>query len=234
MSLNFLGIEDNPMYALLMSAATAGPPAGEAGPRPRRRHPVGPRVDGAARGRDSVSADRRDARGGRTGGRRLSGRRRRRPQHGAQGGWHRISRSHVADRQPGSPMCTSPDEMLCRGRGYEIPGFGLLPFGHNRFDARQPHRLPARADSADARHHRIRLDGRQCRGPDDARRTARQRAAACSASTCPSSRRSGPGPHALRRHRRAEQPTGRPLPRRPGAPGRRCRARALRRWAVPV
>ncbi len=31
MSLNFLGIEDNPMHALLMSAATAGAPAGEAG-----------------------------------------------------------------------------------------------------------------------------------------------------------------------------------------------------------
>ncbi len=28
-----------------------------------------------------------------------------------------------------------PDEMLVPGRGYEIPGFGLLPFGHNRFDA---------------------------------------------------------------------------------------------------
>lgn len=27
-----------------------------------------------------------------------------------------------------------PDELLVPGRGYEIPGFGLLPFGHNRFD----------------------------------------------------------------------------------------------------
>ena len=26
-----------------------------------------------------------------------------------------------------------PDELLVPGRGYEIPGFGLLPFGHNRF-----------------------------------------------------------------------------------------------------
>jgi 2-polyprenyl-6-methoxyphenol hydroxylase-like FAD-dependent oxidoreductase len=28
-----------------------------------------------------------------------------------------------------------PEELLVPGRGYEIPGFGLLPFGHNRFDA---------------------------------------------------------------------------------------------------
>jgi 2-polyprenyl-6-methoxyphenol hydroxylase-like FAD-dependent oxidoreductase len=28
-----------------------------------------------------------------------------------------------------------PDELLVPGRGYEIPGFGLLPFGHNRFDS---------------------------------------------------------------------------------------------------
>jgi 2-polyprenyl-6-methoxyphenol hydroxylase-like FAD-dependent oxidoreductase len=27
-----------------------------------------------------------------------------------------------------------PDELLVAGRGYEIPGFGLLPFGTNRFD----------------------------------------------------------------------------------------------------
>jgi 2-polyprenyl-6-methoxyphenol hydroxylase-like FAD-dependent oxidoreductase len=26
-----------------------------------------------------------------------------------------------------------PEELLVPGRGYEIPGFGLLPFGHNRF-----------------------------------------------------------------------------------------------------
>lgn len=26
-----------------------------------------------------------------------------------------------------------PEELLMPGRGYEIPGFGLLPFGHNRF-----------------------------------------------------------------------------------------------------
>lgn len=26
-----------------------------------------------------------------------------------------------------------PDELLVPGRGYEMPGFGLLPFGHNRF-----------------------------------------------------------------------------------------------------
>jgi 2-polyprenyl-6-methoxyphenol hydroxylase-like FAD-dependent oxidoreductase len=28
-----------------------------------------------------------------------------------------------------------PEELLAPGRGYEIPGFGLLPFGHNRFEA---------------------------------------------------------------------------------------------------
>lgn len=28
-----------------------------------------------------------------------------------------------------------PEELLVPGRGYEIPGFGLLPFGHNRFDS---------------------------------------------------------------------------------------------------
>ena len=28
-----------------------------------------------------------------------------------------------------------PEELLVPGRGYEIPGFGLLPFGHNRFEA---------------------------------------------------------------------------------------------------
>jgi 2-polyprenyl-6-methoxyphenol hydroxylase-like FAD-dependent oxidoreductase len=27
-----------------------------------------------------------------------------------------------------------PDELLVPGRGYDIPGFGLLPFGHNRFE----------------------------------------------------------------------------------------------------
>jgi 2-polyprenyl-6-methoxyphenol hydroxylase-like FAD-dependent oxidoreductase len=27
-----------------------------------------------------------------------------------------------------------PEELLVPGRGYEIPGFGLLPFGHNRFE----------------------------------------------------------------------------------------------------
>ena len=30
-------------------------------------------------------------------------------------------------------MCHLPDELLVPGRGYEIPGYGLLPFGHNRF-----------------------------------------------------------------------------------------------------
>lgn len=28
-----------------------------------------------------------------------------------------------------------PDDLLVPGRGYDIPGFGVLPFGHNRFDA---------------------------------------------------------------------------------------------------
>src|SRR6185369_3987628 len=27
-----------------------------------------------------------------------------------------------------------PEELLLPGRGFEIPGFGLLPFGHNRFE----------------------------------------------------------------------------------------------------
>ena len=67
-----------------------------------------------------------------------------------------------------------PEELLVPGRGYEIPGFGLLPFGHNRFDDGTVIAVPDRAGSADGRHRRIRLDAGQRRRTYDARRAARE------------------------------------------------------------
>ena len=55
--LDFLGIDDNPMYALLIQQPQGGPPAGEAGARSRCRHPVGSRADRAEAGRSGRRAD---------------------------------------------------------------------------------------------------------------------------------------------------------------------------------
>ncbi len=123
-------------------------------------------------------------------------------------------------------MSTFPRNCSLPGRGYQIPGIGLLPFGTQQVRQRQPHLLPARARPADAGHHRVRLDARRCRQPmtlDELRESVRRvlgvdvpvEPPAGSRATCAAP------------HRRAEQPTGRALPRRAGLLGRRCRARAL-------
>ena len=87
-------------------------------------------------GDDNVGADRCDRAADRTGWT---------PRYlvGADGGRSTV-RKAVGIDFPGhtSPIVsriahvTCPNEMLAPGAGYEIPGFGLLPFGHNRFDRR--------------------------------------------------------------------------------------------------
>ncbi|KUH81190.1 FAD-dependent monooxygenase [Mycobacterium sp. IS-1556] len=133
MPLSFLGIEDNPMYALLL-------------PQPRlvrllekRARDLGVDIrwghelTGLSAAADAVSGT--VAAGART--YRLDAE----YLVGADGG-RSIVRKGAGIGFPGStsPMVSRlahvrlPDELLVPGRGYDIPGFGLIPFGPNRFD----------------------------------------------------------------------------------------------------
>jgi 2-polyprenyl-6-methoxyphenol hydroxylase-like FAD-dependent oxidoreductase len=132
-SLNFLGLEDNPMYALLI-------------PQPRvvrllekRARDLGVdirwghQLTALRAGDDSVALTVATAgRAYRLDAGYLVG---------ADGGRSTVRKS-AGIGFPGhtSPIVSRlahvylPEELLVAGRGYEIPGFGLLPFGHNRFE----------------------------------------------------------------------------------------------------
>jgi 2-polyprenyl-6-methoxyphenol hydroxylase-like FAD-dependent oxidoreductase len=133
-ALDFLGIEDNPMYALLL-------------PQPRlvrllekRARDLGVdlrwghEITALRQGENNVTLTVA-----------TSGRSHRLDAGyliGADGGRSTV-RKAVGIGFPGhtSPIVGRlahvhlPEEILVPGRGYEIPGFGLLPFGHNRFEA---------------------------------------------------------------------------------------------------
>ena len=135
MPLNFLGVEDNPMHALLLQqprlVRLLEKRARDLGVDVRWGH----ELTGAARGRRRRDADGRvrRARTYRLDAAYLVG---------ADGGRSTVRKSVGIDF-PGhtSPIVSRiahvhlPDELLAPDGGYEIPGFGLLPFGHNRFEA---------------------------------------------------------------------------------------------------
>ena len=132
-SLNFLGVEDNPMYALLLQqprlVRLLEKRARDLGVDIRWGHELT-----ALSVRDDTNVALTVATTGRTyridAGYLI----------GADGGRSTVRKS-VGIGFPGhtSPIVSRlahvhlPDELLVPGRGYEIPGFGLLPFGHNRF-----------------------------------------------------------------------------------------------------
>ena len=132
MSLNFLGIEDNPMYALLIQQPRVvrllEKRARDLGVDIRWGH----ELTAMRAGDDNVALTVATAgRAYRTDAGYLVG---------ADGGRSTV-RKAVGIGFPGhtSPIVSRiahvhlPEELLVPGRGYEIPGFGLLPFGHNRF-----------------------------------------------------------------------------------------------------
>jgi 2-polyprenyl-6-methoxyphenol hydroxylase-like FAD-dependent oxidoreductase len=132
-SLNFLGIEDNPMYALLIQqprlVRLLEKRARDLGVDIRWGHELTALRAGesnvALTAATSGGAYRLDA------GYLV----------GADGGRSTVRKS-VGIGFPGhtSPIVSRiahvhlPDELLVAGRGYDIPGFGLLPFGHNRLE----------------------------------------------------------------------------------------------------
>jgi 2-polyprenyl-6-methoxyphenol hydroxylase-like FAD-dependent oxidoreductase len=133
MSLSFLGLEDNPMYSLLI-------------PQPRlvrllekRARDLGVDIrwghelSGLSAGADAVAVTVQSAeRTYRVDAAYLVG---------SDGGRSTVRKS-MGIGFPGntSPVVSRiahvhlPDELLVPGRGYEIPGYGLIPFGANRFD----------------------------------------------------------------------------------------------------
>ncbi len=132
-SLSFLGIEDNPMYALLIQqprlVRLLEKRARDLGVDIRWGHVLtAMRVDD-----DNVALTvATPGRSYRMDAGHLVG---------ADGGRSTV-RKAVGIGFPGhtSPIVSRiahvylPEELLVPGRGYEIPGFGLLPFGHNRFE----------------------------------------------------------------------------------------------------
>ena len=120
-SLNFLGIEDNPMYALLIQQPRVvrllEKRARDLGVDIRWGH----ELTAMRAGGDNVALTVTTAGPGVPHGRRLPGGRRRWPQHGAQGGGHRLSRSHVADRQQGRPRVPAR-RAPCPGSWLRDPG----------------------------------------------------------------------------------------------------------------
>lgn len=132
-SLNFLGIDDNPMYALLIQqprlVRLLEKRARDLGVDIRWGHELTALRAGesnvALTAATSGRAYRLDA------GYLV----------GADGGRSTVRKS-VGIGFPGhtSPIVSRiahvhlPDELLVAGRGYDIPGFGLLPFGHNRLE----------------------------------------------------------------------------------------------------
>jgi 2-polyprenyl-6-methoxyphenol hydroxylase-like FAD-dependent oxidoreductase len=132
-SLNFLGIDDNPMYALLIQqprlVRLLEKRARDLGVDIRWGHELTALRAGESNvtltAATSGRAYRLDA------GYLV----------GADGGRSTVRKS-VGIGFPGhtSPIVSRiahvhlPDELLVAGRGYDIPGFGLLPFGHNRLE----------------------------------------------------------------------------------------------------
>jgi 2-polyprenyl-6-methoxyphenol hydroxylase-like FAD-dependent oxidoreductase len=133
-SLNFLGLENNPMYALLIQqprlVRLLEKRARDLGVDVRWGHELTALRAGDDAVTLTVSATGRPYR---LDARYLVG---------ADGGRSTV-RKAVGIDFPGhtSPIVSRiahvylPEELLVPGRGYEIPGFGLLPFGHNRFEA---------------------------------------------------------------------------------------------------
>ena len=106
-------------------------------------------------------------------------------------------------------MCTSPTSCAAADGGYRDPRLRPIAVRPQQVRRRQHDRLAEiEPDRPMLGHDRIRLDRRQCRRPDDARRAARRACAACSASTCRSS------PAAGRARMRCAGSTGR-TPARP-------------------
>jgi 2-polyprenyl-6-methoxyphenol hydroxylase-like FAD-dependent oxidoreductase len=133
MALNFLGVEDNPMYVLLLQqprlVRLLEKRARDLGVDVRWGH----ELTALNAGDDGVALTVASA--GRTyrmGAAYLVG---------ADGGRSMVRKTAGIDF-PGytSPIVSRiahvhlPDELLVPGRGYEIPGFGLIPFGVSRFD----------------------------------------------------------------------------------------------------
>ena len=132
-SLNFLGIEDNPMYALLIQQPRVvrllEKRACDLGVDIRWGHELA----AMRAGDDTVTLT--VATPGRT--YRLDAC----YLVGADGGRSTVRKaSGIGFPGHTSPIVSRiahvylPEELLMPGRGYEIPGFGLLPFGHNRFE----------------------------------------------------------------------------------------------------
>lgn len=132
-SLSFLGIEDNPMYALLIQqprlVRLLEKRARDRGVDIRWGH----ELTAMRAGDDNVALTvATPGRSYRMDAGYLVG---------ADGGRSTV-RKAVGIGFPGhtSPIVSRiahvylPEELLVPGRGYEIPGFGLLPFGHNRFE----------------------------------------------------------------------------------------------------
>ncbi len=133
MALNFLGVEDNPMYVLLLQqprlVRLLEKRARDLGVDIRWGH----ELTALNAGDDGVTLTVASAgRAYRLDASHLVG---------ADGGRSMVRKSAGIDF-PGytSPIVSRiahvqlPDELLVPGRGYEIPGFGLIPFGVNRFD----------------------------------------------------------------------------------------------------
>jgi 2-polyprenyl-6-methoxyphenol hydroxylase-like FAD-dependent oxidoreductase len=133
MSLSFLGIENNPMYALLLPqprlVRLLEKRARDLGVDVRWGHEL---VDFDT-GDDVVSvAARSGERTYRMAARYLVG---------ADGGRSTVRknlgvgfRGHTSGIVSRLAHVHLPDEVLVAGRGFDIPGFGLIPFGVNRFD----------------------------------------------------------------------------------------------------
>ena len=90
------------------------------------------------------------------------------------------------------------DELQTADGGYQVPGYGRIAPGHSRFDNGSLIFFQIERDRPMLGQRRVRLDARQRRRSDDARRNARQpppRGWRRRAIRAPS----GAGPHALRR-----------------------------------
>ena len=133
-SLSFLGVEDNPMYALLIQQPRVvrllEKRARDLGVDIRWGH----ELTSLRQGDDTVTLTVKNGdRAYRIDADYLVG---------ADGGRSTV-RKKAGIGFPGHTSSTvsriahvhMPEELLVPGRGYEIPGFGLLPFGHNRFGA---------------------------------------------------------------------------------------------------
>ena len=226
MSLPLLGVADNPMYALLMPQPRLSG-CWRSGRANSVSNPVGPRADRRAARSDGAVADVSPTGSGRTRWSRLPRRRRRRPQHGAQDGRHRLSRPHVDRWSRGSPTCSCPTKCAPPTAAIEVPGCGPTAVRAQQVRQRRVHLRPLERDRPMLGTIEYGWTPGSDPRADDARRTARQR---------PSSARRRRAIRAARRCRgrmRCAASTGRTparpsVPRGQHAPARRCRPRALR------